>query len=346
VLSAGKDLTARLWAVSANNSPRIFAGHSLGVTSVAFSPDGKYALTGSKDTTARLWDLASGREIQAFIGHTNIIYSVAFSPDGQYVLTGSGDNTARLWNAETAREIYTLTGNSTGGVIMVAFSPDNRYALTVGVGSSSSGQTLLWDVKSGQEVHDFDIGPPTNDLGFAIAFSSDSKYALTGPALLDIDTGKEIRYFEPFAVRSLALSPDGKYVLTSDQYGTAARLWDFATDQELRTFTEQVGTVRSVAFSPDGKYALGGLDNHIAYLWDVATGQELRQFIGHSGPVHSVAFSPDGNYVLTGSEDGTARLWDTDYHDTIQFVCSLLSRDLSEEEKTRFRILDNEPTCP
>jgi WD40 repeat protein len=101
-----------------------------------------------------------------------------------------------------------------------------------------------------------------------------------------------------------------------------------------------------VAFSPDGRYALAGLDNNIAYLWDVKTGQELRQFIGHSGPVNAVAFSPDGNYILTGSEDGTARLWDTDYHDTIRYACSLLWRDFTNEERTKYGIADNAPTCP
>jgi WD40 repeat protein len=148
-------------------------------------------------------------------------------------------------------------------------------------------------------------------------------------------------------VRSLALSADGKYVLTGDFYqDKTVRLWDFATGQEVRTFIKQIAKVRSVAFSPDGKYALAGLDNHIAYLWDVATGQELRQFVGHSGPVNSVAFSPDGKYVLTGSDDGTARLWDVDYHTTIDYLCSVLLRDFTDEERTKYNITDHTPTCP
>ena len=41
-------------------------GHSDYVNSVAFSPDGKYALSGSRDNTLKLWDVATGREIRTF----------------------------------------------------------------------------------------------------------------------------------------------------------------------------------------------------------------------------------------------------------------------------------------
>ena len=45
-------------------------GHSNTVESVAFSPDGKYALSGSWDQTLKLWDVSSGREIRTIKGHS------------------------------------------------------------------------------------------------------------------------------------------------------------------------------------------------------------------------------------------------------------------------------------
>ena len=38
--------------------------HTDGVTSVAFNPDGKYALSGSFDKTLKLWEVATGREVR------------------------------------------------------------------------------------------------------------------------------------------------------------------------------------------------------------------------------------------------------------------------------------------
>jgi WD40 repeat protein len=40
------------------------------VPPVAFSPDGRYALTGSHDNTVCPWDGESGEKIRALIGHT------------------------------------------------------------------------------------------------------------------------------------------------------------------------------------------------------------------------------------------------------------------------------------
>jgi WD40 repeat protein len=50
--SSGRDETARLWDVMTGKEVRRFTGP---ITSVAFSADGKYILTGSEDGTARLW---------------------------------------------------------------------------------------------------------------------------------------------------------------------------------------------------------------------------------------------------------------------------------------------------
>jgi len=82
-----------------------------------------------------------------------------------------------------------------------------------------------------------------------------------------------------------------------------------------------------------------------ARLWDLQTGQELRRFIGHEGPVEWAAFSPDGKTILAGSQDGTARLWLTNLNETIQAVCSLLTRDLTSEERVQFDIADQDSTC-
>lgn len=83
-----------------------------------------------------------------------------------------------------------------------------------------------------------------------------------------------------------------------------------------------------------------------AYECGGRTGQELRRFIGHSAGVENVVFSPEGKYLLTGSGDGTAMLWDVDYHTTIQYLCSVLRRDFTDEERAQYNIMDKTPTCP
>ena len=85
----------------------VLAGHNQSVKTVAFSPDGKFGLSGScalltddKHCTQGeliLWDLQRYTEIRRFEGHTDWINSVVFSPDGQTALSASGDHTLILW---------------------------------------------------------------------------------------------------------------------------------------------------------------------------------------------------------------------------------------------------------
>ncbi len=80
-------------------------------------------------------------------------------------------------------------------------------------------------------------------------------------------------------------SPDGRFALTSDD--RSAKLWDIATETELRDF----GKPSEAVFSPDSRYLIDGVN-----LTDVATGV-TKQIVATQTPVrgrvHSV-ISKDG----------------------------------------------------
>jgi hypothetical protein len=82
---------------------RRFEGHTNGAFGVAFSPDGRYALSGAGDGNVRLWEVATGRVVRQFSGHNGPVGGFAFSPDGRQALTASYDQTARLWDVQTGR---------------------------------------------------------------------------------------------------------------------------------------------------------------------------------------------------------------------------------------------------
>jgi WD40 repeat protein/transcriptional regulator with XRE-family HTH domain len=111
------------------------------------------------------------------------------------------------------------------------------------------------------------------------------------------------------AVYGVAMSPDGRLVLTGS-WDATARLWDAATEHELHVLAGHEGPVQGVAFSADGKLAITGSFDATARIWSVSTGGLVRILSGHEDVVVGVAFSPDGSLAVTGSGDGTARLWD------------------------------------
>jgi WD40 repeat protein len=91
----------KVWEVGTGQEVRTLKGHTGGVSSVAFSPDGKRLASACKRSAdaqgkplageVRVWDTATGQEVRTLKGHTGAVWSVAFSPDGQRLASAGGD---------------------------------------------------------------------------------------------------------------------------------------------------------------------------------------------------------------------------------------------------------------
>ena len=90
---------------------RTLKGHTNGVDSVVFSPDGQTLASGSWDYTIRLWNANTGRHIRTLKGHAGWVYTAwCLVQMDRHSQAGVEDRTIRLWNANTGRHIRTLKG--------------------------------------------------------------------------------------------------------------------------------------------------------------------------------------------------------------------------------------------
>jgi hypothetical protein len=288
-----------------------FGGHDAPVRSLAISPDGRRALSGSDDGIIRLWEVPNGKELRRFKGHTDAVHCLAFSRDGRQFLSASQDRTIRRWDVATGKELGRFTGH-TGGVRCVAFAPDGRRALSGG----SDHSLRLWEVATGKEIRT--LTPKAGTI-HAIAFAPNGRLALCAcedkaVCLWDVDYGKELRRFEGHtrSVASVAFSPEGKRAVSGGQDKTA-RLWDVKSGKQLHRLEGHANAVIRVAFSADGKLVLSGSSQHqepdkTLRVWDAESGKELRAF-GGKATVWAIAIAPDGLSALSGGTDEKLRFW-------------------------------------
>ena len=96
ILVGGHDWLARLLKVRTGEMIQAFRGHESVVWSVALSPDGKTAVTGSEDKTLRLWDIESGKELDRFDAG-GIFSCVRYSSDGTQIFATNWDGKVRIW---------------------------------------------------------------------------------------------------------------------------------------------------------------------------------------------------------------------------------------------------------
>src|SRR5262249_50339965 len=151
----------------------ILTGHRGGVTSVAFTPDGKYLASGGIDAAVMIWDVSTARPVQTLTCHTSWVNSVAFSAQGK-LATASSDNTVRLWEkkAQGWMQQHRFTF-SEGEVRALAFSPDGR-AVAAGL---RYGVVKVLDVAD--KIVTASFKAHAGDV-WAVAFSPDGRTLASG----------------------------------------------------------------------------------------------------------------------------------------------------------------------
>ncbi|MCP3956942.1 MAG: TIR domain-containing protein [bacterium] len=288
---------------------RELTGHKGWVNSVAVSPNGTWAASGSNDDTVRIWDLETGTCRESLEEHTGNVRSVAITPDGKRILSASVDGSVRVWPASSGQELAKLEGHTTQVWSVVALRGRAR-ALSGGWDNA----LRLWDLAAGKCLKTIEFGTDSADQVFCAAVDPAGTRALSGhrdgrTRLWDLETGQCLATLQGHSkmVRSVQITPDGRSAVSGSDDNTV-KVWNLDSATCVGTLEGHQNHVHSVAISPDGTLiASTGFQDNAVRLWEWKSGACLqvvpmpRKLVSPT----SVAFSGDGSGLVVGAADST-----------------------------------------
>ncbi|MCI1278531.1 MAG: WD40 repeat domain-containing protein [Nitrospira sp.] len=277
----------------------------IGITSLAFSPDGRWLTGGSRDQAIRIWKVAPLPAIQEnykVVGHQGAVRALAYSQDGQY-LASVGGGTIRTWKIgeQVTKMAVFSTDNLTDFAVL--FSRDGQRLFSGG----HENVVRVWDLKTGKLTRSLSVPGRVRALAVSpddrmVAAALEAKgpewtgisikvwNSQSGQLMLDLEAHGE-------AALSVAFSPDGQRIASGGADGNA-HVWNVNTKTLLQTMnpaseektakwfgremtTLAGGTVQTLKFGGDGQLLFTAGYGYPPTVWDVTSGKVLKVFRGN-----------------------------------------------------------------
>jgi len=322
----------------------------LSVLSIAFSPDGKFAVGTHADATAQLWNVEGRSCVGVFRGHSGWLHSVSFSPDGKRIVTTSEDETCKVWKVEPVeelsiklRKVFDARCDVEGGSKIAVANNDHEIQVIDGL----TGKYIKKTASLGSKIT-------------SCKLSLDGKRIIAGletglVKVIDTESCTEISSTarHSSAINDCITTPDGAKVITASEdcsikiwnleakeqeiecnghkdtvvkcalfhksprfvsasHDGSAKVWDINDGKCLLSCKHSEGSLLFCAVSPDDKMIASTSADTTAKLWCALTGNLLRELEGHSDCVRCCAFSPDSSIIVTGSDESIIKIWSTE----------------------------------
>lgn len=243
----------RLYDFKTGEIVGLLDGHTNAVMSVAFSPDGRFLVSGSVDDTAIIWDVAERRALHRLAVHSADINRVAFTRDGARVVTASDDKTLALWDVKSGTLLSRSVPHA-GNVFGLAISPATGEIAS----SSQGGEVRLSNDKTLAVIRRF--RRQAGDI-LDLSFSPDGKKLLSGTGtapyrclVWDVARGDAILTYggHDLVVVATAISPQGQLNVTAGGSNNEIHLWDPQTGRLAKKLSGVGQSVWAVGLSNDG----------------------------------------------------------------------------------------------
>jgi WD40 repeat protein len=276
----------------------------------AISPDGSVAAVGGNGL--RVVRVESGRELDG-ISSRGMVAALAFSADGGKLVCAC-DREIRVWDTHSRRERVVARHEKSASAVAIAPSgtlvASGGYDQVVRIRQVDQGDT--------ENVGDLVDSAPVMSVAIAgqgdlVAAGAGSHVSVWGRSKDKRFQSSDRKYLweEHYPVRSVAFSPDGRWVLSHSVSGNVAQVRVRSVeDGHVAKEIPLTAPGISSAFSRDSTWvAVSSRFEHRITVFEPAVGGVVRAF-GVDAGVTGLAFGPQRGWLLAALDNNTVGAWD------------------------------------
>ncbi|KAJ7990395.1 hypothetical protein DPEC_G00299860 [Dallia pectoralis] len=299
LLTASEDGTLKLWNLNkAMHSKKnaaldvepiyTFRAHSGAVLSLAMGLDGDSCYSGGLDGTVRCWKIPDlnvdpydgydpGIESSLLSGHDDSVWSLTYSDIHHRLASCSADGTVRIWDPQNSSPCLSVFNKEKehGTPTSVAFVNSDPDQAVV---SFDCGETLLYDLNTGQVVMALDTG--TKD-------------------------GSQL-------INCVVSHPLEAISITAHENRTI-RYMDNKTGKVVHSMVAHLDAVTCLTTDPKGTYLISGSHDCSVRLWMLDNRTCVQEITAHrkkhDEAIHDVAFHPSQPFIASAGADALAKIF-------------------------------------
>ncbi|KAH8591439.1 periodic tryptophan protein-like protein 2 [Bisporella sp. PMI_857] len=273
---------------------RVYTGHYDIVSSLEWSSDSRFFLSGAKDLTAKIWSLdpEEGFQPTTLAGHKDSVLGAYFTKDQEKIYTISKDGAVFRWeymknpnapeldeNEEMedfdndthmqwriAERHYFLQSNAK--VKCAAYHPDTNIL----VAGFSNGVFGLYDMPDFNMIHTLSISQ--NDIDF------------------------------------VTINKTGEWLSFGASKLGQLLVWEWQSESYVLKQQGHFDSMNALVYTPDGQRIITVADDGKIKVWDIKSGFCIVTFTEHTSGITACEFTKKGNVLFTSSLDGSIRAWD------------------------------------
>jgi WD40 repeat protein len=222
---------------------------------------GNLIVSGSYDRQLIWWNTSSGEPVRTVAAHDGWVRDLAVLADGSRLVSVGDDMLVKVWDANSGELVRTMDGHArrtpqghVTSLYVVAVSPDGKHIAS----GDRVGDVRVWETETGTLAQRFDV-----------------------PLLYTYDPRQRKRSIG--GVRSLAFSPDGKFLAVGgigqienvDGLGGPAHLeiWDWQKPQRMHTAGADgfKAIIHHLQFAPGATWLIGagGGEDGLVAFWKI-----------------------------------------------------------------------------